>query len=124
MAQQPRNTTSGKATNGKSDGDKPAAEESGRRRNSGGRKRATSGSAANRGKAPDQPRAAIIGSNRIPFGKAGGAYPVIFNAANEVAVAAFLGHSLAFMDIPPAIRGPKPMEKRGTAISTAFAASR
>lgn len=74
MAQQPRNTTSGKATNGKSDGDKPAAEESGRRRNSGGRKRATSGSAANRGKAADQPRAVIIGSNRIPFGKAGGAY--------------------------------------------------
>jgi 1-deoxy-D-xylulose-5-phosphate reductoisomerase len=34
---------------------------------------------------------------------AGGAAPAVFNAANEVAVAAFLEHGLPFMGIPEVI---------------------
>ena len=39
----------------------------------------------------------------IEAGKAGGAAPAVFNAANECAVAAFLAGTLAFPDIPRAI---------------------
>ena len=39
----------------------------------------------------------------IAAGKAGGAAPAVFNAANECAVAAFLAGTLAFSDIPRAI---------------------
>jgi 1-deoxy-D-xylulose-5-phosphate reductoisomerase len=39
----------------------------------------------------------------IAAGKAGGAAPAVFNAANECAVAGFLGGTLAFSDIPRAI---------------------
>jgi 1-deoxy-D-xylulose-5-phosphate reductoisomerase len=39
----------------------------------------------------------------IAAGEAGGAAPAVFNAANECAVAAFLGGKIAFTDIPRAI---------------------
>jgi 1-deoxy-D-xylulose-5-phosphate reductoisomerase len=39
----------------------------------------------------------------LDAGRAGGAAPAIFNAANELAVALFLGGSLSFLDIPRAI---------------------
>jgi len=39
----------------------------------------------------------------IEAGKAGGAAPAVFNAANECAVAAFLAGKLAFPEIPAAI---------------------
>ena len=39
----------------------------------------------------------------IRAGRAGGAYPAVYNAANEVAVAAFLEGSLSFLGIGPAI---------------------
>jgi len=39
----------------------------------------------------------------IAAGEAGGAAPAVFNAANECAVAAFLGGKLGFPDIPRAI---------------------
>ena len=40
----------------------------------------------------------------IEAGKAGGMLPTIFNAANEEAVAAFLGRRCRYLDIPAAIR--------------------
>jgi 1-deoxy-D-xylulose-5-phosphate reductoisomerase len=39
----------------------------------------------------------------VAAGKAGGAAPAIFNAANECAVAQFLAGSIRFPDIPRAI---------------------
>lgn len=39
----------------------------------------------------------------ISAGRAGGAYPTVFNAANEVAVAAFLQERISFLEIGPAI---------------------
>jgi 1-deoxy-D-xylulose-5-phosphate reductoisomerase len=39
----------------------------------------------------------------VSAGRAGGAYPAVFNAANEVAVAAFLAQRLPFTAIPSAI---------------------
>ncbi len=39
----------------------------------------------------------------IAAGRAGGSAPAVFNAANEVAVAAFLGERISFPDIPRAI---------------------
>ncbi len=36
----------------------------------------------------------------LQAGRAGGGHPAVYNAANEVAVAAFLDHELAFLDIP------------------------
>ena len=32
-------------------------------------------------------------------GRKGGAYPVVFNAANEIAVQLFLDHSISFLEI-------------------------
>lgn len=39
----------------------------------------------------------------VGAGRAGGAYPILFNAANEVAVAAFLAHRIGFQEIGSAI---------------------
>jgi 1-deoxy-D-xylulose-5-phosphate reductoisomerase len=39
----------------------------------------------------------------VAAGRAGGGHPAVFNAANEVAVAAFLAHRLPFAGIPAAI---------------------
>jgi 1-deoxy-D-xylulose-5-phosphate reductoisomerase len=39
----------------------------------------------------------------VAAGRAGGGHPAVFNAANEVAVAAFLAHRLPFSGIPAAI---------------------
>jgi 1-deoxy-D-xylulose-5-phosphate reductoisomerase len=41
----------------------------------------------------------------VAAGRAGGSAPAVFNAANEVAVAAFLGRSIRFVDIPRVIEG-------------------
>jgi 1-deoxy-D-xylulose-5-phosphate reductoisomerase len=45
--------------------------------------------------------------------KAGGAAPAVANAANEVAVAAFLERRAGFLDIPATIRGA--LERHGDA---------
>jgi 1-deoxy-D-xylulose-5-phosphate reductoisomerase len=41
----------------------------------------------------------------VAAGRAGGSAPAVFNAANEVAVAAFLDRSIRFVDIPRVIEG-------------------
>jgi 1-deoxy-D-xylulose-5-phosphate reductoisomerase len=51
---------------------------------------------------PESDRYPILGLARSAA-RAGGAYPLVFNAANEVAVDAFIGEQIRFTDIPTVI---------------------
>jgi 1-deoxy-D-xylulose-5-phosphate reductoisomerase len=59
----------------------------------------------------------------VEAGRAGGTAPAVYNAANEVAVAAFLDHTLRFVEIPRVIErtldacgaGPRPPRAAGGA---------
>jgi 1-deoxy-D-xylulose-5-phosphate reductoisomerase len=52
--------------------------------------------------APDLERFPLLGLAR-EAGERGGTYPCSFNAANEVAVDAFLNHRIGFLDIAPLV---------------------
>ncbi|HXF52575.1 MAG TPA: 1-deoxy-D-xylulose-5-phosphate reductoisomerase [Hyphomicrobiaceae bacterium] len=52
--------------------------------------------------APDEERFPSLGLARAALAR-GGSAPAVLNAANEVAVAAFLGRSIGFLDIPRAV---------------------
>ncbi|MCW2277905.1 1-deoxy-D-xylulose-5-phosphate reductoisomerase [Heliophilum fasciatum] len=54
-------------------------------------------------RAPDHERFPCL-ALAIEAGRAGGTAPVVMNAANEVAVHAFLAHQIGFMDIPRIVR--------------------
>jgi 1-deoxy-D-xylulose-5-phosphate reductoisomerase len=60
---------------------------------------------------PDTTTFSCLGLAR-EAGEEGGTAPCVLNAANEVAVHAFLGHRLAFLDIPRVIEGT--LEAAGT----------
>jgi 1-deoxy-D-xylulose-5-phosphate reductoisomerase len=53
---------------------------------------------------PDGERFPLLGLAR-EAGERGGTYPCAFNAANEVAVAAFLDRRIGFLDIAPLVEG-------------------
>jgi len=52
--------------------------------------------------APDEERFPSLGLARAALAR-GGSAPAVLNAANEVAVAAFLGRSIGFLDIAPSV---------------------